>query len=522
LAGKTLIEMMPTAPKIVICLLFQGFMLAAQAQQQEPRYSPEIEERIRKVENNLVPWVQMDDSTKITTGNLQDRMKFYGVMGVSIAVVHHYKIDWARGYGWADKAEHRPVTVGTRFLAGSVSKSLNAVGVLKLVQEGKLDLGDDINHQLVTWKFPYDSLSKGKPITLRNLLSHSAGLTVHGFDGYQIGDSIPDIYQVLNGQPPANSGAVRSMAEPGLQYNYSSGGTMISQLMVMDATKMPYDQYMWDSVLKPLGMMNSSYRQPPDPSMSLQLASGWLWEKKLLKGKYHIYPEQSAAGLWTNPTDLCKFIIEMQLCYEGKSSKVLSPETTRTMLTPYVDSTTALGFFIHQFGDRRYFSHDGGDPGFVTFYYGSLKGGDGVAVQINSSFYGAILLSNEVINSVARVYGWKDFYHPEFRKTIQIQADSMQQYAGTYVQGRDTISIHQQGRILYYEGTVMRGNNLERLYFLSPLSFFIYEEGHSLFFANKGAHGIIQSITVKHVNRPDRTFTKQGPELNLMHFLPPS
>ncbi len=121
--------------------------------------------------------------------------------------------------------------------------------------------------------------------------------------------------------------------------------------MAMDITKKPYDQYMWENVLEPLGMTNSSYRQPPDPSKALQLATGYLWAEKEVKGKHHIYPEQAAAGLWTNPTDLGKYIIETQLAYEGKSAKVLNQQITKERLTPYVDSTTGLGCFISKRSD---------------------------------------------------------------------------------------------------------------------------------------------------------------------------
>src|SRR5664279_2583638 len=166
----------------LFCVFFciQGFVLFGQVNKS---YSKEVETKITQVENNLSGWVQISDKPNKWT--LAERMKFYHAHGVSIAVIKDYKIEWAKGYGWADSAEQRPVTIETLFQAGSNSKSLNAIGVLKLVQDSKLDLNADINNYLKSWKFPYDSLSKGKKITLMNLLSHSAGLTVHGFPGYE-------------------------------------------------------------------------------------------------------------------------------------------------------------------------------------------------------------------------------------------------------------------------------------------------------------------------------------------------
>ena len=125
---------------------------------------------------------------------------------------------------------------------------------------------------------------------------------------------------------------VRSMYEPGLKSEYSGGGITISQLIVMDVTHQPYDKYMYDNVLKPLGMTGSTYSQPPAGNIKPELlATGlFLWWQQELTGKYHIYPEQAAAGLWTNPTDLSKYIIETQLAYAGKSHKVLDQQTTTT------------------------------------------------------------------------------------------------------------------------------------------------------------------------------------------------
>jgi CubicO group peptidase (beta-lactamase class C family) len=354
---------------------------------------------------------------------------YSGHNGLSIAVVHNYKIEWARGYGSADSAEQRPVTTQTLFQAASISKSLNGVGVLRLAQERKLDLYADINNYLTGWKFPYDSLSKGKKITVANLLSHTGGLTVHGFPGYAVGDSLPTVEQVLDGKSSSNSPAVRSMYEPGLRSEYSGGGVTISQLIVMDITHGPYDRYMHDKVLMPLGMMSSFYTQPAPADKRQLLATGYQMNEKEIKGKYHIYPEEAAAGLWTNPTDLCKYIIETELSYEGKSAKVLDEKYTRLRLTPYIDSTAALGVFINNVHGDHYFQHGGANDGFRNQYFGLVDGGEGVAVMVNSD-NGAIL--PELINSVATVYNWKGFYEPQTKTIITLEPAQFQACEGKY------------------------------------------------------------------------------------------
>jgi len=469
---------------IVVVLLLIGADLRSQL---NPTYPKVTEDRINAVEQNLGGWVQIEGQRK---WNLKDRMKHYHVNGISMAVVNDFKLEWARGYGWADSGERRIVDVKTLFQAGSISKSLNAVGVLALVQKGKLDLYADINQYLQSWKFPYDSMAKGKKICLANLLSHTAGLTVHGFPGYEFGDTIPELSQVLDGRRPANTAAVRSAFEPSLRFQYSGGGTTISQLIVQDITGEPYAKYMSESVLVPMGMTASSYDQPPAMDKRNQLATAYYNDGKPVRGKYHIYPEQAAAGLWTNPSDLSKYIIETQLSLLGKSSEVLNQQMTRLRLTPYIDSTAALGVFIVKKGDEKYFSHNGVDEGFVAMYYGSLEGGKGLVIMANT--YSTSIL-DEIANSIATVYQWKGFYKPKQKKIIALKDDQMAGYAGKYRLNNDTISIVKESDGLY----MIDGDRHMKLLFTSTSDFIMYDaQGLELSFT-KDAEGKISGFDLK-------------------------
>ncbi len=452
---------------LLLFICIQGQILYGQANK---RYSKEVESRIKQVENNLSGWVQIGNTP--TKWTLANRMKFYHANGVSIAVIKDFKIDWAKGYGLADSAEQRPVTTSTLFQAASISKSLNAIGVLKLVQDKKLELYTDINNYLKSWKFPYDSLSKGKKITIAHLLSHTAGLSIHGFPGYKKGDSIPTLVQILNGERPANTDAVRSMYEPGLKSEYSGGGTTISQLIVQDVTGQPYDVYMWENVLKPMGMLHSSFTQPPATIKQKLLATAYDNDGKEVKGKYHVYPEQAPAALWTTPTDIAYYIIETQLALQGKSKKVLSQEMTKLRLTPYIDTARALGVSINKKGEQTYFQHAGGNQGFVSQYYGSTDGGNGVVVMSNTNNF-AIL--NEIINSVATVYDWKGFFNPQIKKVINVNSDSLQSYLGNYKIGNTTFSIKKENKGL----VMIQGDNNMKLNFTTASKFFLLERPNS-------------------------------------------
>jgi CubicO group peptidase (beta-lactamase class C family) len=427
-------------------------------------------------------------------------MSFYHVKGLSIAVVHDYKVEWAKGYGWADEGEKRPVTTGTLFQAASVSKSLNAVGILKSVQEKKIDLYADINNYLTTWKFPYDAVSKGKKISTANLLSHTGGLSIHGFPGYVNGEAFPTLVETLDGKPPAKNKPVRSLFKPGFKFEYSGGGTMISQLLLMDVTHEEYADYMRKKVLEPMGMTNSFFTLPPPVEKRNLLATGYFEDGKELPGKFHNHPA-AAGGMWTTPADICNYIIEMQLSLQGKSNKVLSKETTALMMTPFLDKSSALGVFIEKKGDEKYFQHSGGSIGFRCQYYGSLDGGNGVMVMINSN-NGTIL--QELVNNIARIYDWKDFYTAP--KTIVKTGitdpliKTLDSYTGAYRQNDIIIRIIMKDNVLWYQGFEGGGNNAWRIYFTSDKDFFSKEsraEKSFYFDANRTVKGFSKMMDGK-------------------------
>jgi len=359
-------------------------------------FAQNVNDKIKLFETNLNYW----DKSKTKKWSLKERLAFYNINAVSIAVIKNYKVEWAKAYGYADVSEKRKATVQTLFQAASISKSINSLGILKLVQEGKLDLNSDINNYLTTWKFPYDSLSKGKKISIANLLNHTAGLSVSGFGGYQKGKELPTVTEILDGLPPSNSGAVRSLFEPGLKSQYSGGGTTISQLILENVTGEKYEDYMMKNILQPLGMNESSFNQPPLQNRINLLATGYEGNGKEVQGKYHIYPEKAAAGLWTNPSDLARYVIETQLSLLGKSNKIISKERSINRIE------NNWGVFSDDFEGVKYFKHSGGNEGFVCHYIGSLEDGNGIVVMTNGRNFGLI---NEIINSIATLNQWKNY-----------------------------------------------------------------------------------------------------------------
>ena len=481
---------------LMLTFLLSSFLVAAQTSQNV--YSKEVEEKIAKVERSLSGWAKTSDNN----WNIQERMKYHNIYGVSIAVVKDFKLEWARGYGLADTSDKRPVTTQTLFQAASISKSLNAVGVLKLVDKKNLDIQKDINSYLQSWKFPYDTAkSKNVPITVSHLLSHTAGLTVHGFPGYKWTDALPSDKDILDGTKPANTAAIRSEFQPGVRVKYSGGGTTVTKKIVMDLTGKRYDEYMREEVLEPMGMVSSFFTQPPPPGSFPHLASAYYRNGSPVKGKFHIYPEQAADGLWTNPTDLSRFIIEMQLSLEGNSNKVLSRDLANKMLTPVMENA-GLGVFVDTKGNRKFFGHGGANEGFRCRYYGSLEGGDGIVIMVNSDNDAII---PEILNSVATVYGWDNFTGQKVKRIVPVHIDSLASYVGTYNLEGITLQVIQKDRTLYF---IQDQSPPVRMYFSSPSEFFIKEVNADFQF-HRNAKGEVETILIKQSGREFRANRKR-------------
>lgn len=466
-----------------------GLLSAMNWDKLESRVNKELsaEQQIKSVEDNIGFVRFKVDGLSLTT--MEERMKRYNINGVSIAVIRDYKIIWAKGYGWADVEEKRTVMPSTLFEPGSISKSVNALGVMKLYEQKKLDLFTDINQYLTTWKFPYDSVSKGKKITLAQLLSHSAGLSIHGFGftSYRAGDRLPTIPQILDGEKPSFTGAVRSIEEPGKKFRYSGGGTMISQLIQMDITGQPYDYFMQQSVLAPLKMINSFFTQPPPDSLYSKLATGYtsVYDGKEVNGKFPVQPQQAAAGLWTTATDLASMIIGIQLSLRGDRDAFLEKNTAQLMMTPYNDELSAFGFFIESKNSVKYFHHAAGNPGFSGKYFASLEGGNGVVVLVNSDDDPNFL--EEVILSVGQTYGWDGFDKPRepvVKKAVNPAKEKFDEMTGAYLLNNSIVTVaRQEGFLLLNAGGVKW-----RMWFTDSLSFFnIESKAEKKFLLNNNA-----------------------------------
>jgi CubicO group peptidase (beta-lactamase class C family) len=386
----------------------------------------EAEERIGQVETNMpIP----DPSGHWRTASLEERMERYGVPGASVAVLQHGKVEWSRGYGLRDLAAGDPITSHTLFQAASISKPIAALAALRLADRGDLDLDRDVNTLLRSWQVSFDStVTPAEPVTARRLLSHSAGLTVHGFPGYERGADVPSLLQILDGASPANTEPVRVDTAPGTLIRYSGGGYCVLQQLLIDLTGQEFPSLMRELVCEPAGMTHSTFEQPPPRERWAELATAYRSGPMPVPGNWHVYPEMAAAGLWTTPIDLLRVAIALQEARAGAAHALLSPECTQELFTPQVTGEVGLGFFLHGRGSEMYFSHGGANEGFRCEMVAYADVGSGAAVMTNADSGG--FLAHEVLGAIAKVYGW-----PNFRKEraiARVGSDILHSYAGEY------------------------------------------------------------------------------------------
>ena len=323
---------------------------------------------------------------------MQAMMAQFHVPGVSIAVVKDFKIEWAKGYGTADVETGAPVTTDTMFQAASISKTIAAMASVRAVQEGKFSLDQDVNTILKSWRLPGGEFTKDRPVTPRSLMSHTSGTgDGFGFPGYAPGAPLPTVVQILDGMPPSNLRKIRLERPPLTGFKYSGGAVMIEQLALTDAVGRPFEQIARDWILNPIGMTNSTYEQPLPASRQTQAARAHDRAGARMGAPWHVYPEQAAAGLWTTPTDLAKFVIEVQLTLLGKSTRVLSKASMQEMVTPVGVGPYAVGFQMEKQGEGWYFMHGGSNWGFQCDVIGHRVKGYGMAIMTNGDNGGPLI-----------------------------------------------------------------------------------------------------------------------------------
>lgn len=381
------------------------------------------EDPIQLVEEGLIPAVVFEGQ-ELPKMNLYERMEHYKVPGVSMVFFRNDSIEWAKGYGSYSFQSSRRIDPYTLFQAASISKPVAAAGILRLAQTNQIDIDQPVNNYLSKdWKIPYNALQKDSAVTLRKLLSHQAGVNVHGFPGYAQGEKLPTTTQILKGVSPANTPTIEVTEVPGSVYRYSGGGYTIAQKVMEEMIDGSLPDYLKNNILLPFGMRNSFFLQPLPDAYKGAAAIGHRSDGTLVVGQWHNYPELAAAGLWTTPSDLANFALELQRIYDGKTINVLNRKSVETMLT-------GVGPAVYRDQGRLAFGHGGANEGYRNTWWAFADGDRaGFAIMTNSD--SGMGLINEIKRSISEAYGW-DYFHPETLVLVNLSEEQIRGYQGRY------------------------------------------------------------------------------------------
>jgi CubicO group peptidase (beta-lactamase class C family) len=372
------------------------------------RKSTSYDNTITNIENHLYA-VSTSGKDTGTAQTVRQRMGALGIKGMSVAVFDEGKIIWTRCYGLRN--EHEAINSATVFQAASISKPVTSMAILRLWEKGLFSLDTDVNKYLKQWKIAENEFTTQDKVTIRRIVSHMAGITVHGFAGYRPQDSLPNLTQILDGSPPANSQPVRVYLRPGIKESYSGGGFTILQLLIEEITGKPFASVMEELILKPAGMQHSQFSiQLPD-KMKTNAAVGFFSIDKMVDGEYRRYPEQAAAGLWTTPSDLARFMLAVGDSYRGADSNTILKTSTAQEIMQKIPGGGGLGFGIDGRGDSLRYRHSGGNAGFSCYAVAFANKGRGVIIMTNSNNGTAII--REYLRSISKEYKWPPMWNRE-------------------------------------------------------------------------------------------------------------
>ena len=356
--------------------------------------APSDAQPIEAIEHGLE--IRLPGQATGETIDLAEALRTLHIPSIDVAVIDNGRVVWSRTFGGAP--------INAIYQAASLSKLVTAVAALRLVDRGVLDLDRNVNDGLTAWRVPDNEWTRTRPVTLRGLLSMTAGIGVPGYLGYEPGAAVPTLRQILDGAPPANSEPVRVEALPGSRYAYSGGGYEIVQALIEAATKMRFQDALEQLVLKPAAMPNSYFLQPLPVELARGAATGHDASGKELPGGWRIIPELAAGGLWSSATDLAHLLLALERSYRGEPDALLARATAHAMMTQQNGSPYGLGGAVGGLGQNRALMKRGQNIGYQSYTLLFPATGQGIVVLTGSD--NGTTLATALIRRAADAYRW--------------------------------------------------------------------------------------------------------------------
>jgi CubicO group peptidase (beta-lactamase class C family) len=351
------------------------------------------------------PNAVVGDDTRWT---IEERLAHYDCPAVSVAVIENGELAWSEAFGVLEKGATAPAAPDSLF-------------------SGRLDLDAPVNRYLTGWRLPDNAFTEGRPVTLRDLLSHTAGTTVHGFGGMPPGADLPSVLDVLEGRPPARTDPVGVDKRPGGSVRYSGGGLMVVQLVLEELSGKPFAQLARERIFEPLGMERTTFLNPLPDNLRANAAVGHE-QGQAIPGKWVCVPQLAAGGVWTTASDYARFMIACRNAWLGLPTPLFGRPLAEQMMTSQ-GGLFGLGWEVMGQGSARRFSHGGSNDGYQCEAMTLLNSGNGGVVLTNAE--SGLVLYWEVFAAIARTHGWEDFM-PSPRTIQAIPPEELERYTGTY------------------------------------------------------------------------------------------
>jgi len=396
------------------------------------KVAPATARKIKSVEKGLMSAVFLKGLAP-SKSTLAERMAFFRVPGVSVAVIDKKAVEWTKAYGEKDNQTHEPLTIETLFQGGAFSQMIAGAVFFALAEKSVLSLDEDAAAGLKSWAFPPEFDRRNHALDVRSLLAHGAGLSDQILLGYGADEARPGLVQMLAGDKPASNGPLWvPPARGGIsRTRYSEAGYVVLEAFLADRTGKSFDELARELVLAPAGMIESTFETPLSNASRALAATGHLREGRPVAGLWKNYPAAAAKGLWTTPTEFAGFLLELLGTAEGREGRILSPAAARGMLAPYLENYGA-GFLVDGSGDDIQFKSRGKTEGFTCQMVLYPIRGQGAVIMTNSD--NGFTLIEELLCALSAAYQWPH-YKPEEKPVLRLDPDTYQSFAGRYEVG---------------------------------------------------------------------------------------
>ena len=359
--------------------------------------------------------------------SIVSKMSDYNIPALSLAVIHQGKIEWADIYQNVKFYDTQKLNCNSVFQAASLSKPVTFLAALRMHSAGEIDLDKNIQVYLKEFVLPSGKQTAQNPVTFRNIFSHTSGITPGGYQGYTRNSNMPSDLEILRGGEGVNTPAIEVSTPPNETLAYSGGAYTLAELALQDLYNDEFSNIMKKWILEPAGMNHSEFTQPFSSSKPNQVAKGYTQSGEVIDGGWNNYPQQAAAGLWSNSIDMAKFLIEVYKAYQGKST-IFSQSDIKSIISHERDGQV-YGFILNRSGDDISLTHYGGNVGYRTGMTISLTTGNGLVYLINSD--NGVALGNELLLSASQVYNWQHFKQTESERK-QIRLEVLKELPGKY------------------------------------------------------------------------------------------